>query len=47
MYINPAENVNLVREAGAKRIAVSGAILSAEDPETAARELGERMASNE
>jgi thiamine-phosphate pyrophosphorylase len=41
------ENVNLVVEAGARRIAVSNAILSAEDPEMAARELQSRVASQE
>jgi thiamine-phosphate pyrophosphorylase len=42
-----ADNVNLVVESGAKRIAVSGAILGAKDPEAAARELGIRVASGE
>jgi thiamine-phosphate pyrophosphorylase len=42
-----AENVSLVVEAGAKRIAVSNAILSAADPQAAARELGKRVASGE
>jgi len=40
-----ADNVNLVVESGGKRIAVSGAILGAKDPEAAARELGIRVAS--
>ena len=38
-----ADNVNLVAESGAKRIAVSSAILSANDPEAAARELGSKV----
>ena len=42
-----AANVNLVVESGATRIAVSSAILGAEDPEEAARELGGRVASGE
>jgi thiamine-phosphate pyrophosphorylase len=41
------ENVNLVVESGAKRIAVSGAILGAKDPEVAARDLGIRVASGD
>jgi thiamine-phosphate pyrophosphorylase len=40
-----AENANLVRESGATRIAVSHAILSADDPEAAARTLHERVMS--
>ena len=42
-----ADNVNLVVESGAKRIAVSSAILSAKDPEAAARELGSKVVSAE
>jgi len=42
-----AENVNLVCESGATRIAVSHAILSADDPEAAARALHERVISGE
>jgi len=42
-----ADNVNLVVESGAKRIAVSSAILSAKDPEVAARELVKKVASDE
>jgi thiamine-phosphate pyrophosphorylase len=42
-----AENVNIVVEAGAKRIAVSNAILGAKDPEMAARELGTKVSSGE
>jgi thiamine-phosphate pyrophosphorylase len=38
-----AENVAAVIEAGAKRIAVSNAILSVEDPAAAARTLGDRL----
>jgi thiamine-phosphate pyrophosphorylase len=38
-----ADNVNLVVESGAKRIAVSSAILSANDPEAAARGLGSKV----
>lgn len=38
-----AENADLVVEAGAKRIAVSGAILGAEDSQTAARELRNKV----
>jgi len=38
-----ADNVNLVVESGAKRIAVSSAILSANDPEAAARDLGSKV----
>jgi thiamine-phosphate pyrophosphorylase len=42
-----AENVDLVIESGAKRIALSSAILGANDPQLAARELGERVKSEE
>jgi thiamine-phosphate pyrophosphorylase len=42
-----ADNVNLVCESGATRIAVSHAILSADDPEAAARALHERVISGE
>ncbi|HEX4070530.1 MAG TPA: thiamine phosphate synthase [Planctomycetaceae bacterium] len=42
-----ADNVNLVVEAGARRVAVSRAILSADEPEVAARALDWRAVSKE